>query len=194
MIRCIFFDRDGIVNTSPGPGYVERLEDFHIQPAFLEAAAIARDRGYAIAIATNQRGVARGLMSRQALDTIHANLLDHLRAAGIPLLGIYCCTHERNTCTCRKPQPGLLLQAAREHAIDLAASWMIGDNETDIEAGRRAGCRTILVTSNPPDNTRATHIVPTITDLPASLATLLPQSPGHTTQRAETPSTDVVDG
>jgi len=172
-MRCVFFDRDGIVNTSPGPGYVERLEDFHIQPTFLEAAAIARGLGYEIAIATNQRGVARGLMSRQALDIIHANLIEHLRKAGIPLLGIYCCTHERNTCTCRKPQPGLLLQAAKEHDIDLAASWMIGDNETDIEAGRRAGCRTILVSASPPANTRATHIIPDIADLPRALAGLL---------------------
>ncbi len=172
-MRCVFFDRDGIVNTSPGPGYVERLEDFHIQPAFLEAAAIARDRGYGIAIATNQRGVARGFMSRQALDKIHESLLDHLRATGIPLLAIYCCTHERNTCTCRKPQPGLLLQAAQEHDIDLAASWMIGDNETDIEAGRRAGCRTILVNAAPPANTRANHIIPDIGGLPNTLATLL---------------------
>ncbi|MFU8779516.1 MAG: D-glycero-alpha-D-manno-heptose-1,7-bisphosphate 7-phosphatase [Kiritimatiellia bacterium] len=172
-MRCIFFDRDGIVNTSPGPGYVESLEDFHIQPAFMQAAAIARDLGYAIAIATNQRGVALGSMSKQALDAIHAQLLAHLHEAGIPLLGIYCCTHERNTCTCRKPQPGLLLQAAKEHDIDLSASWMIGDNETDIEAGRRAGCRTILVHPEPKADTRATHIIPAITDLPATLTKLL---------------------
>lgn len=172
-MRCVFFDRDGIVNTSPGTGYVERLEDFHIQPAFLEAATIARDLGYGIAIATNQRGVARGIMSKQALDVIHDQLIGHLREEGIPLLGIYCCTHERNTCTCRKPQPGLLLQAAEEHEIDLAASWMIGDNETDIEAGRRAGCRTILVNETPDAKTRATHIIPTIGDLPATLAKLL---------------------
>jgi D-glycero-D-manno-heptose 1,7-bisphosphate phosphatase len=175
-MRCIFFDRDGIVNASPGPGYVERLEDFHIQPAFLAAAAIARDLGYGLAIATNQRGVARGVMSRQALEIIHQHLIEHLREAGIPLLGIYCCTHERNTCTCRKPQPGLLLQAATEHRIDLSASWMIGDNETDIEAGRRAGCRTILVNPAPTANTRATHIIPDIGDLPDTLATLLAPS------------------
>jgi D-glycero-D-manno-heptose 1,7-bisphosphate phosphatase len=171
--RCVFFDRDGIVNTSPGPGYVERLEDFHIQPAFLAASAIARDLGYAIAIATNQRGVALGVMSKQALDAIHAQLIVHLQEAGIPLLGIYCCTHERNTCTCRKPQPGLLNQAAREHDIDLNASWMIGDNETDIEAGRRAGCRTILVNAEPKADTRATYIIPAIEELPDTLAKLL---------------------
>ncbi len=172
-MRCVFFDRDGIVNISPGPGYVEKTEDFHIQPAFLEAATIARNRGYGIAIATNQRGVARGIMSRQALDDIHAHLMEQLQHAGIPLLGIYCCTHDRNTCTCRKPQPGLLLQAAQEHHIDLKTSWMIGDNETDIEAGRRAGCRTILVNETPDAKTRATYIIPAIDDLPATLVKLL---------------------
>lgn len=172
-MRCVFFDRDGIVNTSPGPGYVERMEDFHIEAPFLEAAAIAHARGYGIAIATNQRGVARGIMSRQALEAIHERLIEHLKDAGLPLLGIYCCTHERNTCTCRKPQPGLLLQAAKEHQIALAESWMIGDNETDIEAGRRAGCRTILVQEAPKPNTRATHIIPALTDLPNTLAKLL---------------------
>ena len=176
-MRCVFFDRDGIVNTSPGPGYVERVEDFHIEASFLEAAAIARDCGYGIAIATNQRGVARGIMSRQALEAIHQQLILHLQEAGIPLLGIYCCTHERNTCTCRKPQPGLLLQAAKEHDIELAESWMIGDNETDIEAGRRAGCRTILVHTNPKPNTRATHIIPTIAELPNTLKILLENQP-----------------
>ena len=172
-MRCVFFDRDGIVNTSPGPGYVERVEDFHLQPAFVEAAIIARDRGYKIAIATNQRGVARGIMSQQTLETIHQHLAKQLQKVSIPLLGIYCCTHERNTCTCRKPQPGLLLQAAREHTIDLAASWMVGDNETDVEAGRRAGCQTILVHASPAPNTRANHIIPCITALPAKLTQLL---------------------
>ena len=175
-MRCIFFDRDGIVNTSPGPGYVEKVEDFHIQPSFLEAAAVARDHGYGIAIATNQRGVARGVMSKQALDAIHDKLIALLQSHGISLLGIYCCTHERNTCTCRKPQPGLLLQASKEHDIDLSQSWMIGDNETDIEAGRRAHCRTILVNPSPPANTRATYVISTITELPATLRKLFEQA------------------
>ena len=171
-MRCVFFDRDGIVNVSPGPGYVERLADFHIQPAFLAAAALARDAGYGIAIATNQRGVATGVMSRETVAEIHAHLAEVLQEAGIPLLGIYCCMHDRNTCTCRKPQPGLLRQAASAHDIDLAASWMIGDNESDVEAGRRAGCRTILVTASSAE-TRATHVIAAMDALPALLTTVL---------------------
>ncbi len=172
MKRCVFFDRDGIVNTSPGPGYVERMQDFHIEPAFLAAVDVVASLGYSLAIVTNQRGVALGVMSRQDLEQIHAHLADELIARGAPLLGIYCCTHERNTCTCRKPQPGLLRQAAAEHQIDLAASWMVGDRESDVEAGRRAGCRTLLVAENPP-STRATKVISTLDLLPQTLQSLL---------------------
>jgi len=143
--KCVFFDRDGIVNVSPGPGYVERPADFHIIPEFISCAEIAVGLGYTIAVATNQRGVARGIMTAESLAEIHAELVQVLESDNIPLLGIYCCPHERDSCDCRKPQPGLLLQAASEHNIDLKKSWMIGDSETDIEAGRRAGCRTIRV-------------------------------------------------
>ncbi len=143
--KCVFFDRDGIVNTSPGPGYVERWQDFHLIPEFVVSAKIAAAKGYAVAIATNQRGVARGIMTQETLDDIHTRLRSALAASGVSLLGIFCCTHERDVCHCRKPQPGLLLQAAELHDIDLAASWMVGDRETDIDTGRAAGCRTVLV-------------------------------------------------
>ena len=143
--KCIFFDRDGIANVSPGPGYVERLQDFHIIPAFIECAKIAAASGFEVVIVTNQRGVARGIMSAESLAEIHAELEAVMKSAGIEMLGIYCCPHERDSCSCRKPQPGMLLQAAAEHNIDLSESWMIGDSETDIQAGHRAGCRAILV-------------------------------------------------
>lgn len=170
--KCVFFDRDGIVNRSPGPGYVERWEDFYLVPAFVDAANVALERGYAIAIVTNQRGVARGIMTPAALERIHANLTAQLEAQGITLLGIYCCTHERDTCDCRKPQPGLLLQAAREHDLDLDGSWMIGDRETDIEAGRRAGCHTLLVNNTIPSTSADIHIA-TMPELPNQLRAIL---------------------
>ena len=143
--KCVFFDRDGIVNVSPGPGYVERPEDFHIIPAFMDCARTAERLGFITAVITNQRGVARGIMTLETLKEIHTMLEKKLADNSIRLAAIYACTHERDTCTCRKPQPGMLLQAAREHNIDLASSWMIGDSESDVEAGRRAGCRTIRV-------------------------------------------------
>ncbi len=169
MNRCVFFDRDGVINQSPGPGYVERLEDFHLEPGFVAAARVALARGYGVAVATNQRGVARGVVSMQTVEAIHAHLTAELAAQGVPLLGVFCCPHERDTCTCRKPQPGLLLAAARVHDLDLSACWMVGDNETDIEAGRRAGCRTILVSEKPGKKTRATLVAATIGSLAAVL-------------------------
>lgn len=174
--KCVFFDRDGIVNRSPGAGYVERWEDFYLEPAFIDAAKVVLEHGDAVAIVTNQRGVARGIMSLAALERIHANLTAQLEDQGISLLGIYCCTHERDTCDCRKPQPGLLLQAAREHGLDLNSSWMIGDRETDIEAGRRAGCHTLLVSNVIPSTSADIHIA-TMPELPTQLRTILRTGP-----------------
>jgi len=170
--RCVFFDRDGVVNQSPGPGYVEHPDAFILQTGFVAAARLAIARGYSVAIATNQRGVARGIVPQSTLDAIHARMVTELASQGITLLGIYCCTHERNTCTCRKPQPGLLLEAARQHGLALAACWMVGDKESDVEAGRRAGCRTVLVAA-PPETTRATLVVTHIDLLADALAAVL---------------------
>lgn len=142
---CVFFDRDGIVNQSPGPGYVERLEDFHILPEFLDALRVARDRGYEAVIVTNQRGVGLGIMTRATLDQIHDHLLAQMRRQGLDILDILVSTATTNEDPDRKPNPGMLLKAAEKHDLDLSRSWMIGDNEKDVLAGKRAGCRTVLV-------------------------------------------------
>jgi D-glycero-D-manno-heptose 1,7-bisphosphate phosphatase len=149
MIKCVFFDRDGIVNRSPGAGYVERWEDFHIIPEFVDVLQTVRSHGYEAVVITNQRGVALGRMTLETVFEIHTKLQNMLRENhGLRLLDIRMCPHNRGECTCRKPQPGMLLAAAERHGIDLAASWMIGDRETDIEAGRKAGCRTVLVSAD----------------------------------------------
>lgn len=142
---CVFFDRDGIVNRSPGPGYVERVADFHLLSEFVDALRVVRDRGHVAAIITNQRGVGKGLMSQGTLDEIHAHLRSLLQREGLSLLGIYAATAVDRSDPRLKPQPGMFFEAAREHGLDLARSWMIGDNEKDVVAGRAAGCRTILV-------------------------------------------------
>ena len=144
--KCIFFDRDGVVNQSPGPGYVERWSDFYLLPAFVESLRVVADFGYVAVIITNQRGVARGIMGMDSVDEIHTNLRAVLKNEyDLELLDIFCCPHDNNECDCRKPQPGMLMQAAERHEIDLSSSWMIGDSRTDIEAGDAAGCRTIYV-------------------------------------------------
>lgn len=146
MIKCIFFDRDGIVNQSPGPGYVERWEDFHLLPEFVETLRIVTRLGYAAAIITNQRGVALGRMTAETVEDMHRRLRDILKQQhGLELIDIRYCPHDRDSCDCRKPKPGMILDVARKHQVDLQASWMIGDSPGDAEAGRAAGCRTILV-------------------------------------------------
>lgn len=147
--RCVFFDRDGIVNASPGAGadrYVMRWEDFHLLPEFVEALRVVRAHGYQAVIVTNQRAVARGLVSAEDVASMHRSLRDLLsKSYSLDLLDVACCPHDVGECDCRKPAPGMLLSMAAKHNLDLAASWMVGDAETDIEAGRRAGCRTIRV-------------------------------------------------
>jgi len=172
MRRCVFFDRDGIVNASPGPGYVERWEDFHLQQAFVCAARVAQAAGYDCVIVTNQRGIALGRMAAETVQAIHDRLTARLAEQGVNLLGIELCPHERGVCTCRKPQPGMLQRAAATHGIELGASWMIGDQETDVAAGRAAGCRTIRVSADA-GASAADYRVPDMAALPTLLERLL---------------------
>ncbi|MDO9541762.1 MAG: HAD family hydrolase [Kiritimatiellia bacterium] len=149
--KCVFFDRDGIVNESPGQGrYLTRWQDFHLIPEFITCLRSVLKMGYQAVIVTNQRAVARGLISIKDLEHIHRRLKRLLmRQYGLKLLDIIYCPHNANECSCRKPSPGMLLDMAAKHNLDLTASWMIGDSGTDVEAGRRAGCRTILVAGSP---------------------------------------------
>ena len=147
MKKCVFFDRDGIVNKIPDEIYVKRWEDFQLLPEFVEVLRMVRGMGYEAVIVTNQGVVARGVISMEAVDALHENLATVLSTTyGSDLLDILCCPHVEGECECRKPRPGMLIEAAARHDIDLKSSWMVGDQERDIEAGRRAGCRTILVT------------------------------------------------
>ena len=174
MIRCVFFDRDGIVNQYPGPGaYVERWEEFHLLPEFVEVLRTVGQKGFAAVVVTNQRGVALGRMTAATLEDLHRRLAEILQKQhGLALLDILYCPHDEGVCDCRKPHPGMLLAAARRHGIDLRRSWMIGDAEKDIEAGRQAGCRTILV-SAPDAPTRADVRVRDMAELRTVIANLL---------------------
>ncbi len=147
MKRCFFFDRDGIVNVSPGPEkYVERWEDFHLQPGFVRVLRRVTALGFASVVITNQRVVALGRLPVGDLESMHERFRALLREAhGLDVTDIYYCPHDRNQCECRKPKPGMILAAATRHGLDLAASWMVGDSPGDVEAGQAAGCRTVLV-------------------------------------------------
>lgn len=139
-IPAAFLDRDGVLNHRIMDGYVTCLAELEILPHVAEAAQRLQAAGYALVVVTNQRGIARGLMSRDDVDRVNAALAEHLALVGAPLAGVYVCPHDRDEgCGCRKPAPGMLLAAARELNLDLGASLLIGDSETDIGAAEAAG-------------------------------------------------------
>lgn len=150
MRPAVFLDRDGVINKKmPEGSYVTRWEEFAFLSGSISAVERLTRHNIPVFVVTNQRGASRGLVSMEALSHIHKNMAEAFRAGGAQLTGIYLCAHDHNTCKCRKPLPGLLLEAARNHDIDLASSYTIGDSVSDIEAGRRAGTTTILLTGNP---------------------------------------------
>jgi histidinol-phosphate phosphatase family protein len=145
MKKAVFLDRDGVINRrAPIDQYITTWEDMHILPGVAQAIGVLNETGYLVVVATNQRCVAKGLITASQLETLHKSMLGELARDGGIVDAVYYCPHELSPpCECRKPKPGMLLRAAREHEIDLAASWMIGDSARDIGAGKSAGCRTI---------------------------------------------------
>ena len=145
--RAIFLDRDGTINVEKN--YLIDPADLVLLPGVGAALRRGREAGYLLIVVTNQSGVARGYFTTTAVAELHDHLQRELRPYGVQIDAFYLCPHhpEHGTgpCDCRKGEPGMLLQAAREHHIDLAASWMIGDKRSDVEAGSKAGCRSILV-------------------------------------------------
>jgi D-glycero-D-manno-heptose 1,7-bisphosphate phosphatase len=141
----MFLDRDGVINRAviragiPCPP--ASLEELEILPGVPAALHALRAGGYRLVVVTNQPDVARGSTSRERVGDINARL-----AQTLALDAILTCFHDdADDCECRKPRPGLLLQAARDLSLDLASSFMVGDRWRDVEAGRRAGCRTFYV-------------------------------------------------
>jgi D-glycero-D-manno-heptose 1,7-bisphosphate phosphatase len=145
--RAVFLDRDGVINEKALEGaYITDLSDFRILPGVLGAIARLNQNNFRTFVITNQRGIARGLVAPGSVTTMHDHLLDAVSRSGGRIEKIYVCPHDySDDCACRKPKPGMLLAAAREFGLDLTKSWMIGDSAIDVEAGRRAGCRTAYV-------------------------------------------------
>jgi histidinol-phosphate phosphatase family protein len=153
--RAVFLDRDGVINRSvirDGKPYApSKLEDLEILPGVPQALQDLKRLGYKLLVVTNQPDVSRGTQSPQTMRAMHQTLM-----AQLPLDDILVCPHtDHDNCDCRKPRPGMLLEAAHRHNIDLGNSFMIGDRWRDIEAGYNAGCKTILIdygySERPPD-------------------------------------------
>src|SRR2546423_6051889 len=143
--RAVFLDRDGVLNRAfvrNGKPYPpSSLEELEILPGAPEACRELRDAGFLLIMVTNQPDVARGTQTREAVEAINQVLLDRLRLDDIKV-----CYHDSaDGCSCRKPEPGMLLESARDWNVNLSQSVLVGDRWKDIEAGRRAGCKTVFV-------------------------------------------------
>lgn len=137
--RAVFFDRDGVVNRSPGPGYVFGVDQFEFSEGIAESVRFLNEAGILAIIVTSQKGVGKGLMSEADLASIHRHMQDELAKSGAAFDGIFAYT---GTPDCRhrpKPDPEMILTAAEQFSIDLSRSWMIGDADRDIEMGKAAG-------------------------------------------------------
>jgi D-glycero-D-manno-heptose 1,7-bisphosphate phosphatase len=145
--RTVFLDRDGVINVDPGPpGWVMRWEDFRFIDGALAALRRLHENGFTAVVITNQSCVGRGLATLETIQQINAKMAEAVAEAGGRLAGIYVCPHPRTAdCSCRKPRPGLIEQAARELALDPSRGFLVGDYGRDICAGAAMGCTTILV-------------------------------------------------
>lgn len=143
--KAVFLDRDGVINDTVfrdgKPRSPDHVNHFHFLPGVQEAAARLRGAGFLLVVVTNQPDVARGWLKRENVLAMNQKVFDVLRVDAVKA-----CFHDNaDHCVCRKPKPGMLLEAARELDIDLRQSFMVGDRFSDVEAGAAAGCRTILV-------------------------------------------------
>lgn len=144
MKRFVLIDRDGTINVEKH--YLSDPDDLELLPGIAQALRDLLAAGFGIAVVTNQSGVARGLFDLDRLAAIHARLKELLSLEGVAVDGIYICPHgPDDDCACRKPLPGMVLQAVAEHGFDPAQAFMVGDKEVDIELGKAVGALTFLV-------------------------------------------------
>lgn len=144
--RAIFLDRDGVINRRIVGGYVTDWSEFHFLFGALDGVARLAASPSPVIVVSNQAGVGKGLVSVSALGEITRRFVAQVQRAGGRIDAVYYCPHTAaDACTCRKPKPGLLLEAARDWAIDLGRSVFLGDSPTDAEAGHAVGCEVMLV-------------------------------------------------
>lgn len=144
-MKAAFLDRDGVINADRDD-YVKNTNELSVYPFAPAAIRALNDAGWKVVVISNQQGTAKGIISENDLHEIEREIVRQVEAVGAKIEAFYYCKHlATDNCDCRKPQPGLILKAAKEHEIDLKQSVMVGDTERDIIAGKAAGCRTILV-------------------------------------------------
>jgi len=145
-VRCVFLDRDGVINEKPTPHeYIRSIDEFRLLPNIADWIRLFNALEFVVIVITNQRGVARGLMTEAALASIHSHMLAELAAKGARIDDIFYCPHEENSCECRKPKPGLVYAARDKWNIDLAHSLFLGDSDSDQELAAACGVRFLRV-------------------------------------------------
>ncbi len=168
MTKALFLDRDGVINIEKY--YLYKIEDFEFIDGIFKICKHYQNLGYKIIVVTNQSGIARGYYGEEDFKNITLWMINEFKKLGIDILKVYHCPHHPDitgSCTCRKPKPGMLLEAAREFDIDLNNSIIIGDKERDIEAGLNAGLKkTYLYDANSIiTDSKATKIINNLEEL-----------------------------
>jgi len=146
-IKVVFLDRDGVINKEVG--YLHKISDFKFINGVFDSCNFFLSLGFKIIVITNQSGIARGIYKEEDFYKVNNWMINKFQEKGISILDVLYCPHGPNEgCECRKPKPGLFLNAKKKYDINMKKSWMIGDKETDIEAANNAGItQTILVRS-----------------------------------------------
>ena len=182
---AVFLDRDGVLNENRAD-YVRTWQQVVFLPGVLDAMQLLAASPYTIVVVTNQSAVGRGLLTAEALAAINQGIVQQVQQAGGRINAVYACPHAPDDgCSCRKPRPGMLLQAARDLAIDLERSYLVGDAVSDVEAGLAAGCRPLMVLTGrgkkqtPFLAANGLENVPVMADLAEAVARILGQSAGH---------------
>jgi D-glycero-D-manno-heptose 1,7-bisphosphate phosphatase len=150
--RAVFLDRDGVITQEP-PYYAHKLSELVLLPKSSDAIRLLNENGFLVVVACNQAGIARGYYQEEDAILFNQAMKDNLAREGARIDAMYYCPHHpeakieryRVNCNCRKPEPGMLTRAGKELNLDLKQSFMIGDKLSDVEAGKRAGCKTIMV-------------------------------------------------
>lgn len=156
MKKAVFLDRDGVINREIGD-YVYRIEDFQFNPGLFAALRLLQEYDYLFIVVTNQGGIAKGKYNFEDVDKVHEHMLNRLKEEGITITEVYYCPHHDTIapCLCRKPNSMMIEKAIAKYNIDASQSFLIGDNERDIEAGKKAGVQGILIEAN-------TNIIPRV--------------------------------
>ena len=178
MNKALFLDRDGVVNVDTH--YVGRIEDFEFIGGVFDTLRQAQEQGFVLIVVTNQAGIARGFYTEDDFARLTNWMIAELSKERIAIKQVYYCPFHIDGVVAeftgesemRKPNPGMLLQAQRDHNLDMSQSIMIGDKESDIEAGKRAGVGFTVRVSSPGCSTKADKVVSSIADLPNTLGWL----------------------